>query len=78
MVGDILGSFIKRRMDLKAGHGVPIMDQYGFYVVALIFAYSLGDLPSIYGLIFITILTGLLHPITNIIAHALKLKKVPW
>ncbi len=54
------------------------MDQYGFYVVALIFAYSLGNLPSIYGLIFITILTGLLHPITNIIAHALKLKKVPW
>jgi len=78
MVGDLLGSFVKRRLDLKSGHGVPIMDQFGFYVFALIFAFPFGNMPSLYGLVFITILTGILHPLTNVIAHRLKLKKVPW
>ncbi len=78
MVGDLLGSFIKRQMNFKSGHGFPVMDQYGFFVFALIFAFSLGNLPSLYGLIFIIVLTGLLHPLTNVIAHALKLKEVPW
>lgn len=76
--GDLLGSFIKRRMDYKSGHAFPIMDQFGFVIFALIFAFWLGNLPMWYGLVFILVMTGILHPLTNLGAHLLKLKKVPW
>jgi CDP-2,3-bis-(O-geranylgeranyl)-sn-glycerol synthase len=77
--GDILGSFIKRRLGLKPGHGVPVMDWYGFFIFALVFALPfVSSFPNVYGLIFLVVLTGILHPLTNIIAHRLKLKKVPW
>ncbi len=78
MAGDLIGSFIKRRMDLSSGHSVPILDQYGFFFAALIFAYPLGNQPQWYGLLFIAALTGILHLALNIVAHRLKLKKVPW
>ncbi len=76
--GDLLGSFIKRQCGYKPGKGIPILDQYGFFVFALAFALPMGNLPNAYGLLFITALTGILHPLTNAIAHALKLKEVPW
>ncbi len=76
--GDLFGSFIKRRLDIKAGKSTPLLDQYGFFVFALLFALPLGNLPSLYGIIFLVVLTGLLHPLTNMGAHRLKLKDVPW
>ena len=76
--GDALGSFIKRRIDLKPGATLPIFDQYGFLAFALLFALPLGHLPNLYGLLFIVILTGPLHLFTNICANRLKLKSVPW
>jgi CDP-2,3-bis-(O-geranylgeranyl)-sn-glycerol synthase len=76
--GDLFGSFIKRQLGHKPGKGIPILDQYGFYVFALVFALPFGNLPDAYGLIFITVLTGILHPLTNALAHGLKLKEVPW
>jgi CDP-2,3-bis-(O-geranylgeranyl)-sn-glycerol synthase len=79
LFGDMLGSFIKRRMNLRSGHRAPIMDQYGFFIFALLFALPfLSDFPTWYGLLFIAVLTGILHVVANIVAHRLKLKKVPW
>jgi CDP-2,3-bis-(O-geranylgeranyl)-sn-glycerol synthase len=34
MIGDALGSFIKRRIDLKPGGSFPIMDQTGFVIIS--------------------------------------------
>ncbi len=76
--GDLLGSFIKRRIGIKPGAGVPILDQYGFFIVALVLAFPMGHMPDIYGLAFLVILTGVLHMFTNKGAHRLGLKKVPW
>ncbi len=78
IIGDLLGSFIKRRMNFKPGRSFPIMDQYGFFLFAMLFAYPLGHLPDIYGLLFIVALTGAMHLLTNIGAYLLKLKNVPW
>ena len=82
MVGDLLGSFMKRRFDVKSGASLPMIDQYGFFAFALLFAYSIdaGQLLAVgaAGLIFITVLTGILHLLTNMGAHKLKLKSVPW
>lgn len=77
-VGDLLGSFIKRRINFRSGSSLPLLDQYGFFIFALIFAYPLDHMPNFYGLIFLVILTGIAHVLTNIGANKLKLKPVPW
>ncbi|MGI0133372.1 MAG: CDP-2,3-bis-(O-geranylgeranyl)-sn-glycerol synthase [Candidatus Micrarchaeaceae archaeon] len=76
--GDLLGSFIKRRLGYPYGKSLFIMDQYGFYIFAILFALPLGHLPTLYGLAFITVVTGVLHLFTNMAAHRLRLKAVPW
>lgn len=78
IIGDLLGSFIKRQMRFKPGSSLPVMDQYGFFIIAMLLALPLGHIPDIYGIIFIVALTGILHILTNIGAHLLKLKSVPW
>ncbi len=36
--GDLLGSFLKRRIGLKPGAPFPVMDQYGFFIFAMLVA----------------------------------------
>ncbi len=80
--GDLLGSFIKRRRGVAEGKRSLIMDQYLFLIFAITFtlpvALPQGLLPGIYGLAFLVVLTGIMHPLTNLGAYLLKLKKVPW
>ncbi|MGC8478320.1 MAG: CDP-2,3-bis-(O-geranylgeranyl)-sn-glycerol synthase [Candidatus Micrarchaeia archaeon] len=76
--GDLLGSFLKRRIGLKPGAPFPVMDQYGFFIFAMLFAAPLGNYPSLYGILLLVALTGILHVLTNKGAHKLHLKKVPW
>ncbi len=76
-VGDLLGSFIKRRSGVKEGKRF-LTDTYLFLIFAILFSIPFGNLPSILGLIFLFVLTGIMHPLTNFIAHALRLKEVPW
>ncbi len=76
--GDLLGSFMKRQAGMAPGTNVPLLDQYGFFFFALLFAFPLGHLPTLYGFLFLLLLTGPLHLIANICANALRLKKVPW
>jgi CDP-2,3-bis-(O-geranylgeranyl)-sn-glycerol synthase len=82
MFGDLFGSFIKRRFGVKSGSSAPMLDQYGFFFFAMLFAYAANSAEliglGIAGLLFITILTGALHVLTNIGAYRLKLKRVPW
>jgi CDP-2,3-bis-(O-geranylgeranyl)-sn-glycerol synthase len=78
VIGDLVGSFIKRRLNYKSGKSFPILDQYGFFVFALLLAYPLGHLPNAYGLLFLVVLTGIAHVLTNRGANKLKLKSVPW
>ena len=77
MIGDLLGSFIKRRLDLKPGASLPIIDQMGFVIVALAFG-SLIEPPTLTEVIIILLLTGLLHLLTNRIAYHLRIKRTPW
>ncbi|MEM0094712.1 MAG: CDP-2,3-bis-(O-geranylgeranyl)-sn-glycerol synthase [Candidatus Micrarchaeaceae archaeon] len=77
-VGDLLGSFVKRRLDIQPGTGVAILDQYTFLFFAVFLALPFGHLPDIYGLVFIVVFTGILHKLTNVGAYLLRLKKVPW
>jgi len=76
-IGDLFGSFIKRRIDLEPGAGAPILDQLGFLIFALLLTYPVYPL-DMGSIIFLVILTLILHPLTNFIAYILKLKEKPY
>ncbi len=79
MLGDAVGSFIKRRMKVPPGKQFAL-DQLSFLIVALLLVYPVVN-PKIYepvGLLFLFVLTYFLHSGTNFIANRLGLKSVPW
>lgn len=77
LTGDIIGSFIKRRVDVKSGDPSPFMDQLGFIIMALIFAYPLIQPGSIFIAILILMTLGI-HWISNALVYLLGFKKNPW
>jgi len=80
MLGDLAGSFVKRRMGIKRGQPSLILDQLSFLLFALLFSipYAPQGLLAVDSIAFLVVLTYLLHVLTNIIANRLGLKKVPW
>ncbi len=87
MLGDILGSFIKRRMKKKRGARFPVMDQYDFFVGTLILMIPLQfdwfyenfiENEYILGLIGLIIIIPILHMTVNIIGYKMGKKDVPW
>lgn len=85
VVGDLFGSFLKRRFDIKSGAPFWIVDQLDFALVALLFvsipgfiAPSLFLLPDIFIIVFLLILTPAVSIIANTVAYLIGLKDVPW
>ncbi len=84
MIGDSIGSFIKRRLDLKSGELAPFLDQWDFVLGAYILVY-LGHLidnsiilPSLTSALLILVMTVIIALLSNITAYLLGLKDVPW
>ncbi len=77
LVGDLLGSFVKRRLNISRGGAAPGLDQLGFVVFALLFASPLM-LPSWEVILTILILTPIIHLATNFGAYKLGLKNNPY
>jgi len=75
MVGDILGSFLKRRINIARGNPAPGLDQLGFLLVALAFGALVVPI-SFRTFLILIILTPLIHLVTNAIAYQLGMKKV--
>lgn len=79
MVGDSLGSFIKRRLDVKSGRPSYLLDQLPFIIIAIAIVYpfwpSILTVPIIAGLL---VLTVVVHQGANWIAYKAGMKKVPW
>jgi len=85
VAGDLIGSFLKRRFDIKSGAPFWIVDQLDFALVALLFVSIPGLiiptrflLPDVYIIIFLIILTPAVSIIANTVAYVLGLKDVPW
>jgi len=87
MLGDIGGSFVKRRLAIERGGKAPGLDQYNFvvgaFIVVLIFAptwflqhYTRGN--GLYGLALFLVIVPFLHRGINIIGYKLGKKNVPW
>lgn len=84
-IGDLIGSFLKRRFNLESGAPAPVIDQLDFALFAIILtsipALLLPELfwiPDINIIIFLLILTPSVSVIANTVAFILGLKDVPW
>lgn len=77
ILGDLLKSFFKRRFKIKSGQAWPIFDQLDFVVGFFIATYWLV-VPSLSIMLTVFLLTLILHPLINISAYLLKIKKVWW
>ena len=83
MLGDIVASFLKRRMGRKRGAALPGLDQLDFAVVALALtaAVAPGWFLSVFTaglLVVILVVTPILHVVTNVLAYLFGLKHEPW
>ena len=81
LIGDLLGSFIKRRLDIKSGDPLPVVDQLDFALAVIAYYYLIGlvDVVTKPTYILYTLLIILvLHIITNNIAYYIGVKNKRW
>jgi len=77
MVGDLFGSFLKRRLNRPPGAPAPGLDQLDFLLGAVVFSLPYRS-PGLDVLACALILTPAIHLLTNYGAYKLGLKKEPW
>ncbi len=87
LLGDLLGSFLKRRWGTDRGGKVPVLDQYDFVIGAFLATglafpawvaqhYLVGQ--AALGLALIIIVTPPLHRAINLLGYRMGKKEVPW
>jgi CDP-2,3-bis-(O-geranylgeranyl)-sn-glycerol synthase len=83
LVGDLVKSYFKRRRAIPKGQKWPIADQYDLVAGALLLtllgapAWVLSNV-TLPVLLWILVLTPLLHRAVNLLGYSLGLKDVPW
>lgn len=82
MLGDSIGSFIKRRLKYKSSANVPLIDQLLFIIVAVVLSIPMIQHSTVtittHGFAVILILTLMLHKVFNLFANKYGYKNVPW
>lgn len=77
MLGDLAGSFIKRRFRIARGKPAPLLDQEDFLVGALLFACLLISI-KIHWVIMLAVITPVFHWVANGVAYLIKVKDRPY
>lgn len=77
MFGDMVGSFIKRRIGIKRGESAPLLDQLDFVFGAFFFVFFILKMSAVSMLLVMT-LTPFIHLIACMIGYEIGVKKVPW
>ena len=77
LTGDLLHSFIKRRLDISPGSPLPVADQLDFALGALLFSITVYP-PPLHGAVIILVMTPPIHLLTNFLAYLIGAKKTPW
>ena len=75
LLGDAVGSFIKRRLNINRGKPAPILDQLDFIAGSLILASLFVEI-SLTTIIIATIATLILHLLSNTGAYLIGIKDV--
>jgi len=77
LLGDLLGAFVKRRLDIPPGHPLPVVDQLDFVLGALVLASPLLNV-TLGAVLILAMATVPIHLLSNAIAYMLRLKKRRW
>jgi CDP-2,3-bis-(O-geranylgeranyl)-sn-glycerol synthase len=77
LTGDLIESFLKRRLGRPPGASFPVADQLDFVAGALLFSVLVSP-PSLPTALAIVIITPPIHLSTNFFAYRLGMKKEPW
>ena len=77
VLGDLLGAFVKRRLNLNPGRPFPIVDQLDFVLGALILSYPFFPM-TLLSILIVILVTPPIHLGTNLGAYLLGLKKTYW
>ncbi len=77
ILGDLVKSFIKRRLGHKSGERFFPWDQLDFLIGATILS-AIIEMPRLEFVIAIFLITPLVHLATNYGSYILKMKKVPY
>jgi len=74
LVGGLIESFIKRRLNLPPGSSLPIADQLDFVAGAFLFSLPVSP-PSLLTMLIIIVITPPTHFLTNLLANFLGIKR---
>ncbi len=77
VLGDLLGAFVKRRLDMTPGRLFPVVDQLDFVLGALVLSYYLLPM-SWLSVVIVVLVTPPIHLGTNLGAYLLGIKKTYW
>jgi CDP-2,3-bis-(O-geranylgeranyl)-sn-glycerol synthase len=82
LIGDIIGSFVKRRLKMKQGDMLPVFDQVGFVIFAYVFYLFVFppplNLPPMGFIVYVSLITFFVHILTNLAAFKFGLKYAPY
>ncbi len=73
LFGDLIGSFVKRRMGLRRGEHAPILDELDFLFPPLAYA-----MPPWRDALVLILITPFLHRAVSIAGYKLGVKREPW
>jgi len=77
LLGDLLGAFLKRRLDIPPGSPLPVVDQLDFIMGALLLTSPL--IRTTFGAaVILAVMTVPIHLFSNVVAYRLRLKKNRW
>jgi CDP-2,3-bis-(O-geranylgeranyl)-sn-glycerol synthase len=77
LLGDMAGALLKRRLKIKPGGSLPVVDQLDF-VVGSVLCVSLVSEISLTVVLILLLVTPPIHFLTNVGAYALGLKEHYW
>jgi CDP-2,3-bis-(O-geranylgeranyl)-sn-glycerol synthase len=77
LLGDMAGAFMKRRLKIKPGGPLPVVDQLDFVLGAIIVV-SLFSAVSLPVVLILLLVTPPIHFLTNVGAYVLGLKEHYW
>jgi len=77
LTGDLVHSFVKRRIGITEGAPLPVADQLDFVLGALLFSFIVSP-PRLITIIIILAITLPIHLLTNFLAYVVGAKKNPW
>jgi CDP-2,3-bis-(O-geranylgeranyl)-sn-glycerol synthase len=82
LIGDIIGSFVKRRLKMKQGDMLPVFDQVGFVIFAYVFYLFVFppplNLPPMGFIVYVSLITFFVHILTNLAAFKFGIKYAPY